>query len=169
MSKYNPSRSNFIKSIVSDFEEHRMVSGISDPFSNLEEAYMRFRQAELTAKIAMGKGNTYLGIYRDYTPLQMYLALAAIDKPETFIHPALSTIKNYDMKNSTEYFITLRTYCYSMHNKNSAASQLSIHRNSLLYRLNRIEDIFNISYEDEKTALHLLSSFLLLDAGNHEL
>ena len=81
------------------------------------------------------------------------------------MHPALAEIQRYDNANNTDYFNTLRTYSMTMHNKDSAALQLDVHRNTLLYRLNRIKDLFNLSYEDEQTAIHLLCSFLLMDAN----
>ena len=50
-----------------------------------------------------------------------------------------------------------------MHNKDATAIRLSIRRNTLLYRLNRIRDLFDVGYEVENTAIHLLTSYLLLD------
>lgn len=161
---FNPSQSSFFKQIVSFLAEYKMISGISDCFNNLADTFVGYRQAALTAKIAIEKGNTNLGIYNDYAPNQMFSALANMEKPEVFIHPVIDRLRSYDRAHHTEYFQTLKIFSMSMYNKESAASKLSIHRNTLLYRLNRIQDVFNISYEDEKTALHLLSSFLLLDA-----
>lgn len=162
-SEFHPAESSFIKRIVSFLAEHNMVSGISDCFHNLYEIPAHYKQALLTAKLAAKKGDASLGVYRDYAPMHMFLELSEGDAPEAYIHPVLEQMRQYDRLQNTEYFKTLRTFSMTMHNKDSAAVHLSIHRNTLLYRLNRIKDLFDVSYEDEKTALHLLTSFLLLD------
>lgn len=49
-----------------------------------------------------------------------------------------------------EYFKTLETYSMNIHNKERSAKELCIHRNTLLYRLNRICEIFHLDYEEKK-------------------
>lgn len=156
-----PRENSVLNQIVKIFSEHKMSCGLSDCFSSLYEIPMRFRQADLTAKLVAERKSEPIGIYSDYVPAQMFLAISEFDSPGTFIHPALSEIRNYDKKNNTEYYETLKVFSLCMHNKFSASVQLAIHRNTLLYRLNRIEELFKLHYEDEKTALYLLCSFLL--------
>ena len=45
-----------------------------------------------------------------------------------------------------------------------AANALHLHRNSLLYRINKIEEITNSSLKEYKTFLHLIVSFYMLNA-----
>ena len=137
--------------------------GFSDSFNAFYEIPNRYKQALLTAKLAMKEDEVYLGEYRNYAPMHLFLALLETDSPEIYTHPVLERILQYDHLHKTEYYKTLRTYCLTMQNKESTSVQLSIHRNTLLYRLNRISDLFDVSYEAEQTALHLLVSFLLLD------
>ena len=160
---FRPSDHTFIKRIASFLAEHRLVSGISDSFNAFYEIPNRYKQALLTAKLAMKEDEIYLGEYRNYAPMHLFLALLETDSPEIYTHPVLERILQYDHLHKTEYYKTLRTYCLTMQNKESTSVQLSIHRNTLLYRLNRISDLFDVSYEAEQTALHLLVSFLLLD------
>ena len=94
------------------------------------------------------------------------MQLAGSDAAEAYIHPALPEIFLYDQKHNTQYFMTLHAYSLSMHNKDAAADTLRIHRNTLMYRLNRIEELFSLPYEDERTALHLLNSFQIWDILN---
>ena len=67
----------------------------------------------------------------------------------------------YDAANQTEYFRTLQVYSLTLHNKESTARILCIHRNTLLYRLGKISELFHVPYEDQQTALALLNSFQL--------
>lgn len=163
--KKNIQESKFIEGIINFLFEQNLTSGICEGFEDLWEIPSRYQQAFLTAKMAVTKHKFPLGVFSDYAPMQMFFDVSNKDAPEIFIHSVLEKINHYDKENHTNYYETLRIFSLSLHNKNAAAQKLFIHRNTLLYRLNRIQDIFDLPYEDEKTALHLLCSFLLLDAN----
>jgi PucR C-terminal helix-turn-helix domain len=162
-SDFQPADNSYIKQILNFLKGHNLVSGISNGFNNFYDIPTYYKQALLTAKLAIKKNDTDLGIYNDYAPMHMFLTLSEDEALEAYIHPSLEQIRSYDQIHNTEYFNTLRVYSMTMHNKDSTAMRLCIHRNTLLYRLNRIRDLFNVYYENEQTAIHLLTSFLLLD------
>ncbi len=161
---FQPQSNSFIQRIAAFFGDHNMVSGLSDSFQSFHQINARYIQAQLTAELGIKDHRTTLAIFSDYSPMQMFLALSKEGPPEAYIHPVLAQLKDYDRTNHSNFFETLRVFSLVMHNKDAASLQLSIHRNTLLYRLNRIRDIFDLSFEDERTAIHLLTSFLLLDA-----
>lgn len=154
-----------IKSIINLLSKHHLISGLSDGFFDLKEIQFRFKQAFLTAKIATAKQDTVLGLFGDYAPLQLFVEIVSQDEPNLYIHPVLHHIQNYDFENKTEYYHTLQAYIFHIFNKTSTIHSLSIHRNTLQYRLNRISEIFQLNYEDEQTAFHLYCSFMLLEAN----
>lgn len=80
-----------------------------------------------------------------------------------FLHPVLEKIRIYDQKNETEYFETLRIYSLTLHDREATAKTLCIHRNTLGYRLRRIEELFSVPFEEPGTALAILNSFQLLE------
>ena len=83
--------------------------------------------------------------------------------PEVFVHPALAEIRSYDQQNGTEYYRTLQVYSLTFHDREATAQELCVHRNTLAYRLGRINELFGLPFEDTRTALALLNSFQLLD------
>ncbi len=150
------------------FEERDLISGLSPQYANLEETYLRFRQAFLSARIALKQGRTGFSAFPDIMPLPLFASVLEHEAPETFLMSVLPRIQAYDREHGTEYFASLRAYTLSMHNKDQAAARLSIHRNTLLYRLNRIATLFELPFEEEQVALNLLCSFLLMDAQGLE-
>lgn len=162
-SDFQPANNAYIKQILNFLKGHNLISGISNCFNNFYDIPTYYKQALLTAKLAIKKNDTDLGIYNDYAPMHMFLTLSEDEALGAYIHPVLEQIRSYDQLHNTEYFNTLRIYSMTMHNKDSTAMRLCIHRNTLLYRLNRIRDLFDVCYENERTAIHLLTSFLLLD------
>ena len=158
---FQPADNSFIKQILNFLNGHDLVSGISNCFNNLYDIPTYYKQALLTAKLAIKKNDTTLGIYNDYAPMHMFLTLSEDESPEAYIHPTLEQIRSYDQIHNTEYFNTLRVYSMTMHNKDSTAMRLCIHRNTLLYRLNRIRDLFDVCYENEQTINLFIAAFLL--------
>ena len=58
---------------------------------------------------------------------------------------------------------TLYTYVKYLGNTSETAGQLHIHRNTLLYRIKKIEDITGSSIRDYETFIHLAISFYMID------
>ena len=103
----------------------------------------------------------------DLMPLPIFLSVLEKDTPETFIHPAIFRMRDYDKENGTAYDETMRVFSFNMHNKDRTAAALCIHRNTLLYRLGRISDLFDLPYEHDQVALNLLCSYLILELGRY--
>ena len=133
------------------------VNGISNCFTSLEEINTYYPQAYYTAQLKR-KGTTF---YKDVTAAASIVMTLQKVPYKTFLHPVLEELKAYDDSHNTQYFDTLRVYSLFLHDKDKAASDLGIHRNTLLYRLNKIQEIFQLPFEDPDTALYLVNSFEL--------
>ena len=147
------------------FGTHDMVCGLSDSFSDPRETRSHYRQALLTARLALSLGRDSSTTFSDLMPLPIFLSVLEKDTPETFIHPAIFRMQEYDRANGTAYYETMREFSFCMHNKDRTAAALCVHRNTLLYRLGRINDLFDLPYEDDRVALNLLCSYLILELG----
>ena len=133
------------------------TGGISQPFHDLNEARGRFLQASITARLTTRPYDFFDQLF----PTQIFDFVCQQNAANFFIHPVLEALLSYDAQNGTDYFRTLKVYSLFMHNKEMSAASLCIHRNTLLYRLNRIQEIFHLPYDEPKTALALLNSFQL--------
>ena len=58
---------------------------------------------------------------------------------------------------------TLRVYLECERSYVKTAKQLYIHRNSLLYRIQRIQELTCLDFSDPSTRLHLLMSYAVQD------
>ena len=134
-------------------------SGLSVCFEDLLTVPDHFYEGFLAAD---GE-NAGPGLFQEEMPGPLMKALCARINPSIFIHPVLTQVKKHDAENGTEYYETLRMYSFLMHDKEKTADALHIHRNTLLYRLNRAMELFSIAIEDSTTALYLLNSFQLQD------
>lgn len=88
---------------------------------------------------------------------------------ETLYHPAFHVLYQYDQENKTEYLMTLASYLQNKCSVSSTAAALYIHRNSLQYRIKKIEEIldFKIATSEEREKM-LFSSFFVTMAQDVE-
>lgn len=72
----------------------------------------------------------------------------------TFI---LGKIKEYDDKNQSFFLQTMEVYILCNGNINKASSQLFVHRNTCIYRIAKIKELFQIDLDDPYTRADVLN------------
>ena len=77
------------------------------------------------------------------------------------LHPALETLANYDAENRSNMLDTLRVYLDNDRNAQQCANKLYLHRNSLQYRVRRIQEIADINLDDPDERAYLRLSYFL--------
>lgn len=80
----------------------------------------------------------------------------------SYVHPIIYKLADFDKKNNTDYLITLETYILYICSSRRVAEKLHIHRNTLLYRLNKISELTNCDFNDENICIQLMLSFQML-------
>lgn len=130
--------------------------GVGRQASTLEElprSYQEARQALMIGqRLFSGQPVTYfgeLGIYR------LFFHLHAAEGVREFYEEVLGPLLEYDRRTDNELVITLETYFACNGNLSAAARRLHLHRNSLLYRLERIQEVLQADLEDADTRLAL--------------
>ena len=151
---------------ISDYLlQYHMVCGAVDHVSDLFALPDIYLQGRLTAQyrykreLADKDLKTKLYYYQDIAPSPLFLHLSQQKEYQCFIHPVLEKISEYDQENETNYYETLSAYCRHLFQKNDTSEAIHIHRNTLNYRLSRIEELFELNLENYQTLLYLLLSF----------
>ena len=70
-------------------------------------------------------------------------------------HPSIIEIEQYDAKNKTEYLKTLKTWLINKMDYSGTAKALFLHRNSLYYRMQQIQNVFSIDLDNMDTNVQL--------------
>ncbi len=78
-------------------------------------------------------------------------------------HPALISIERYDKKYGTNLRETLYVYLTNDCNTVKAAKLMYVHRNTMYYKINKIEELIGQSLENGKLKERLLFSFHVLE------
>jgi hypothetical protein len=135
--------------------------GISFCFQGLEYIQTYFRQAGFAIKLVPDSGNkvhlfehcSLDGIAQEFRSTQNW---------KGWISPALFRLKETDAQQGTEYYSTLYYYLINKCHIGNTAKSLYIHRNTIINRLEKIENIMNLSLHDEDVLTYLRFCFSLM-------
>lgn len=91
---------------------------------------------------------------------------AEINNPMVFKYCYQDTVgklAEYDERHNSNLCQTLRTYLAEDSNIGKASKRLAIHRNTMVYRINKIHDILGFAIDDKKASLELRIAFYCYD------
>lgn len=93
--------------------------------------------------------------------------LAKHDNLEEFCPSAVTMLQAYDAKHNTPLLETLEKYLLYVGNPVTAAKALNIHRNTLLYRVNKIKELTQVDLDNgkERLKIQLYLKFLEYQKG----
>ena len=80
----------------------------------------------------------------------------------------IEPLKEQDRTRSSDLVRTLKTYFAAGTNASEAADRLFLHRNSMLYRLERIQKLTGLDLKDDRVALALRLGLLANDRGERD-
>jgi purine catabolism regulator len=130
--------------------------GIGRIAENVQAIPQAFREAQRAVEIGnqlFGSGKVHsfasLGIYR------LLFYLDGQSELTDFYHEMLGPLLAYDAHHDGTYIKTLECYFQYNGNLSQTARTMHFHRNSLIYRLERIEEILGRSLEDAELRLSL--------------
>jgi hypothetical protein len=136
-------------------------AGVSLPFSDFKDLPIALKQAQIA--LSYSKRDSGLSKVVDHAWDYMLNEFSQNFKSEGLIHPAIKTLKNYDLENNSELSKTLYMYLKNGRSMNATAQGLFIHRNTLRYRLEQIDQLINVDLDDSDIRMYLLFSYLMED------
>ena len=134
--------------------------GISAPADGAQHVQSGYRQAlqALQAGLALEAGHGGVWQYErlGYLPwLQNLPPEVQHEVQQGYFGELIERIRACDRENQTEYLLTLETYLDHHLNASHTAQALFIHRNTLLKRLQRLQELWTMDWEDPYYVLNL--------------
>lgn len=137
------------------------IGGISSELKEFKKNVLRAQKSlEVSKKCGIKSGITNykeLGIYRLFFGMRKY------DEMKNLYDETLEKLKEYDKKNSASLLKTLESYIDNQRNLGKTAEKLYIHRNTLKYRVKRIEEILESNLDEEEVIFNIT---LAIKIGN---
>lgn len=133
---------------------------ISQTFTMMDSFRKNYLYTDITGRHCEKKpGKLYYG--QDYIMKYIFHEMPKQTSAD-LCHPALRKLLDYDKKHQTDFAHTLRIYLTMERSNVETAKALNLHRNSLSYRLNKLQELLEADLNDADTRLHLMLSFQFL-------
>ncbi len=135
-------------------------AGISGVCDNVYRLYDYRREADAALRLGKQKQQPFW-YYRFSDYIMEYIAEAATANlpPRNLCHPAIEELRRYDQRNHSELTESLGQYLFHNCNTSHTAMALSIHRTTMLYRIEKIHQLTRVNLDDPMVRLHLELSF----------
>ncbi|MDK2968420.1 helix-turn-helix domain-containing protein [Lacrimispora sp.] len=145
-------------------KQMHMIAGVSQFFDEIMEIPVAYQQS--LAAIRLGKkDDSVLPVYR-YEDYGIYDMLEQIKEQKNLIrycHPDILKLKEYDRNHKTDYLKSLYTYIVNMGNLAASADELYIHRNTMNYRLAKIQELISVDLYNRDCYMALYFSYKILE------
>lgn len=140
--------------------------GVSLPFDDFMELKYAYIQCKTALASPPDESEGSVRLFEKHYTSHIIQALDASTSLKSLCHPQILRLYRAEGGKGPEYVHSLQTYLGHARNKTAAANSLFIHRNTLLYRLGRIEEMLEIDLEtaDEQTLFMLYLSCVI---ANH--
>ena len=144
---------NKVTNLITAVNIYQLKFGISYIFNNLLDTNIYKQQAS----IAYDLNKQQFTFFEDIA-LESFFT---IKSSKIYLHPIINKLKQIDNSTKSDYYHTLKSYICNFGDSHKTIEQLAIHRNTLLYRLEKVKEFTNIDLHDEKLCTLLLISFFL--------
>ena len=140
-------------------KRYRASIGLSYPFTDAANLFTYYEQADIALSCG-GRETGRLYSCEDYALFYLKNVLNENLRADV-THKALDELKAYDQKQGTEYYMTLASYLLTGCDQTRTAGMLHIHRNSLIYRIRKIQELLELDLTDDRLRLYLLLSYFI--------
>lgn len=134
------------------------ISSISDRVKSLHNSYEEASQCIQLMELLNYKAG--LLFYEDTELYRLFLSLPGNQPAADFVKHTLYPILEYDKENHTDLLQTLKSYLWNNNSLLHTSEELHMHRNTVNYRIKRIEELTGRSVEDADTKLAFMNAIL---------
>lgn len=144
--------------LMKEYVRLEFYHGIDKKLCTLETFHKGYDESKKVLQINKLLRDTSSNIrYNDLDVYKLFLNMDNKENLKKFYNNNLGRLEEYDKMNNTDYLKLLISYFENDCKINDTASALFIHRNTVNYRINKIEEILDINLDDisDKSKIYL--------------
>lgn len=146
------------------FGEFRGYIGVGHTANGLNELSLSYHQAQQAVKLQKKRRlENQIASYEDLGLYKLIFALEGNAILETIRGDMLGELEQYDAIKGTDYLPFLRKYFEMDGSMVQMADELHMHRNSIIYKLKKIEEILNVSMNNKMDITRLMIALMIDD------
>lgn len=152
-----------LQSFTSYMRDMNMKAGVSNILCGMKNLVNIYKQAEIALKIGLRLWS-HFWIHRFCSVAPYYVMEQSISElsVEAACSPKIMELLRYDALHRTEYYHTIKAYLECSLHLARTSEVLFIHRTTLLYRLDRIKQIFDLDFKDPLERMYYQLSISLI-------
>ena len=133
-----------------------MKAGVSNPYDDLRSVRSLYLQADAALDMgALFEPADSLYFFCDYALREMVMDMASVHRIDTLLDEGLRKLIEHDASSSTSYVSTLQSFLDNDSSVAKTASELYVHRSTLMERLARIKRNLGVDLDDSDERLRL--------------
>lgn len=138
--------------------------GIGKQTKSIRCLYKSYNQAKAIQKLqSKNKIDKSLIFYSDMGIFKLLMSIEDEEITHEYYEHTIQAIKDYDKKNNSDLTDVLRSYLKNNGSVKETADELFIHRNTVNYKINKIEELLNMDLSSLDSRLQLSVGFMLED------
>lgn len=146
------------------FEAIDYLLSVGSEVNQIKEIKKSYNQAVFVQKVLKSREESKkFGCYESIGAYQLLSELKHTEEIKSYISNNIEVLYNYDKVKSTNYTKVLRLYIESNGSVIEVANKLYLHRNTINYRISRIEEIMNCDLNLFSTRLNIALAFMVTD------
>ncbi|WP_099203295.1 helix-turn-helix domain-containing protein [Miniphocaeibacter massiliensis] len=155
-----------INKIRSEIEVYLDKYNLKRVFLNLGRNLLDFYKAYELATYIINYNLEYTDNLEEYLPDLIFNMCVSNNFIDLLIPNELKTVMDHDKNKKTELLKTLYFYLIEERSLIKASKQLDVHRNSIVYRINKLNELVDLDLEDSKSRYNILIALELLNKLN---
>lgn len=165
----------FSKVVEEIYEKIKQKNGFLDIIigkGNYQKEHENIRKSyeeSLTViQLAQLHNNRFLYKYKDIGAYQIIMAVQNQPLMQSFSHDILGQLQRYDELHNTDYIAFLRIFLEENGSTSKISERQFIHRNTVLYKIKKIESLLDMDLTNPFTKTNLYLAFLIEDVLTHQ-
>ena len=146
---------SILQTAAEQMKNTQMHIGWGNPFEKLQDGKKSMEQAELALKVGITSGRKKFFGYESLGFYKVLFNVSNRKELETFRSEVLGPLNDYDQRHKGELLPTLTAYLEDTENLALVAERLHIHRNTLRYRMQKVEELTGRNLNDTQDRMHL--------------
>ena len=149
-------------------KERRILAGFSASFTGFLDANIYYNQA-INASLLFERievERSFIAI-QDYLFFDLLMAISGRKRLQNYISGKIMKLIICDRNEGTDYVETLRQLLENGCNVKKTAERMFVHRNTLLYRVKKIETVSGLSFDNDEDMFNARMSIKILEFMSH--
>ncbi len=141
-----------------------LAMGVGRKTQSIRCLYKSYDQSKSIAKLQTNKKiDSDTLFYSDMGIYQLFLGIEDRSIPEEFCKRHLRPLIEYDKENNSDLYDITKSYLSHNGSVKDTANELYVHRNTINYKLKKVEELLNVDLSSLAVRVQLAIAFMLAD------